>query len=550
MKNKVVALMLSIVMAASVMAGCGSNENEVASTSESASGQEEQEGVSSETESADEETDPKEIAVDHFAGTTIEIAVVKKADDTCNDWNEKEIFKLAEEATGIHVEWTLIDASASTDKIAVMLMGDDQPDVYMGALDENTLASNLDLFYDLSEEGLLETWAPKVVEDYNSVENAWGAIKWADGSIRSLITGGLGSDLGSYIASPLVINTEWLAKIGKDVPTTADELYEVLVAFRDGDMDGDGDTTNEIPLTFCNGNWEGDLMMHANAFGIGGNSSWRPETHYKNIEDGKVVSTVDTDNYRAFLEFYHKLYAEGLLDAEGFSQTSDQYSAKRTEKVVGVMGSFVKLMDEGYVPFIYQGIDGVEPKLTGLVDAFEGGRTNFCITADSENVEAVLHWWNWLSKDQETKNIAYSGSERFEVVDGNYYVKSELPEGYTVATYGMHNYGPAFLPGENAVTNPANNAPALAARLKFVEENIQLINQEGFPVAYADASAAEERAFMETELFAYIQTFTANAIVNGVTDASWEQHLNDLKTVQYYDWLQWYQDFVDEVRSR
>lgn len=544
MRNKVVALALSIMMAASVLTGCGSNK-EAASSSESVSSQEKQ-SVESSASEAEKEAEPKEIAVDHFAGTTIKIAVVKKNGDNSNDWNEKEIFKLAEEATGIHVEWTVIDPSVSKDKIAVMLMSNDQPDVYMGALDENILSSNLELFYDLSEEGLLETYAPKVVEIYDSNEYAWGSVKWQDGSIRTLLTGSM-SDTDTF-ASPHIINSEWLKKIGKDVPTTADELYEVLVAFRDGDMDGDGDTSDEIPLSFCAGYWEADTMMLANAFGISGSNEGASE-HYKNIKDGKVVSTVDTDNYRAFLEFYHKLYSEGLLDVEGFSQTPDQYKAKRKEQNIGVALSYTAQMNKGYVPFIYQGVESVEPQLSGLVGRFLANRTGFAISAKSENVEAVLHWWNWMHGDKKITSIAWGGSEFFYEENGEYYIATEnLPEGYNAQTYGMHNYCPVFPNGGRASNKELVGAAAV--RAQFYEENLHLVPTEGFPVAFGNAEMAEERTFIEAELFPYIQTFTANAIVNGVTDASWEQHLKDLKTVQYYDWLQWYQDFVDEVASR
>lgn len=545
MRNKVVALALSIMMAASMLTGCGSDKEPVASSSSESLSSQEKQSVETSTSGAEKETEPKEIAVDHFAGTTLKIVAVKRSGDTCNDWNEKEIFQLAEEATGIHVEWTLIDPTVSSDKIAVMLMGNDQPDVYIGALDESILATNLDLFYDLSEEGLLETYAPKVVETYDANEYAWDAITWYDGSIRTLLTGGMGGD--DTFASPLAINTDWLQKIGKDVPTTADELYEVLVAFRDGDMDDDGDTTDEIPLSFCNGFWDGDIMMHANAFGIASNNMDATEDHYKSLKDGKVVSTVDTDNYRAFLEFYHKLYAEGLLDPEGFSQTSDQYKAKRNEKNVGVLLVYSSVLGNSYEPFIYQGMAGVEPQLSGLVGRFMAERTSFAITAESENVEAVLHWWNWMHKDEETISIAWGGSDFFYEENGEYYINENTPEGYNAAISGIKSHSPAFNTGGRAGYKERTGSSAI--RMQFYTDNIHLVPTEGFPVYFGEPADAEERAFIEAELFTYIQTFTADAIVNGVTDASWEQHLEDLKVAQYYDWLQWYQDYVDNAPS-
>ena len=77
------------------------------------------------------------------------------------------------------------------------------------------------------------------------------------------------------------------------------------------------------------------------------------------------------------------------------------------------------------------------------------------------------------------------------------------------------------------------------------------VNLESFPIMYSsDPKVDEERGFIESELFTYISSFTADAISNGVDDAKWNQHLNDLKSYQYYDWLNIYQDMVDEAADR
>ena len=43
----------------------------------------------------------------------------------------------------------------------------------------------------------------------------------------------------------------------------------------------------------------------------------------------------------------------------------------------------------------------------------------------------------------------------------------------------------------------------------------------------------------------YISNFTADAIMNGVTDASWEKHLVDLEKYRYSDWIAWKQNYLD-----
>ena len=82
------------------------------------------------------------------------------------------------------------------------------------------------------------------------------------------------------------INKAWLDQLGLEVPTTTEELYEVLCAFRDNDMNGNGDTTDEIPLELCEKNWAAYVINFANPWGIAGNND---VDYWYKIEDGKVL---------------------------------------------------------------------------------------------------------------------------------------------------------------------------------------------------------------------------------------------------------------------
>lgn len=48
-----------------------------------------------------------------------------------------------------------------------------------------------------------------------------------------------------------MINVEWLEKLYFDMPTTTEELKEVLIAFKTKDPNGNG-KADEIPLSFIN----------------------------------------------------------------------------------------------------------------------------------------------------------------------------------------------------------------------------------------------------------------------------------------------------------
>ena len=116
------------------------------------------------------------------------------------------------------------------------------------------------------------------------------------------------------------INTAWLKKLKLDAPTTADELTEVLKAFKTGDPNGNYQQ-DEIPLAFV-GMWE--LRFLAHAFGMIDND------YYISEKDGIVSSSLTSEENRAFLTWLHQLWEEGLLDSTGFS-TNDNLRQIRRE---------------------------------------------------------------------------------------------------------------------------------------------------------------------------------------------------------------------------
>ena len=45
------------------------------------------------------------------------------------------------------------------------------------------------------------------------------------------------------------------------MPTTTDEYYEVLKAFKEQDANGNGDPNDEIPLAGCTDGWNSDPCL-------------------------------------------------------------------------------------------------------------------------------------------------------------------------------------------------------------------------------------------------------------------------------------------------
>lgn len=547
MKKRMVALMLGMLMLVSSLTGCGSSEEAKQPSADAAV--ESSDAAEDAEEGEVQEGETEEVLANSFAGTELTIAILRKSTDTTDTFNDKIIIKMVEEATGIHVNWIEVDEAVANERINVMLSESEQPDVYLGLLSDDALITNAEMFYDLSEEGLLETYAPHVLEIYDEIL-ADGAdvrkmLTMPDGTMRSLASNSAVSPT-SDAAGIQMINKAWLDKLGLPIPTTADEFYDTLCAFRDNDMNGNG-IADEIPMSFCNADGNAHIFQYANAFGIAGGHRIGAQNPFLMVKDGTVTSTVDTKEWRAYLEFYNKLISEGLVDAEGFSQTSEQFNAKIAENKVGVYSGWTPATGDGleFVTFRpFQALDGVEVVKSGNDGYYFGKLSGFVVTKDSKNVEAALTWWDYLHSSGDIMNTAYCGEKDvvwFTTEDGDYY------DDYSTDEAQANNW-------HNAITT--NTCPQRpwrvftgkrGTRFEMANEVRDLLvpYAEDIQVGLVDPLITEERTFIETDLFDYIKSYAAEAMMDGVTDESWNEYLEGLKEYQYYEWLDWYQRYMD-----
>ena len=541
-KTKVMGTILSTTMVLSMLAGCGTTD----STTETATGgMTTGETTASTTAVAETDTTP----------ITFKIAVKKHALSKCDDFNDKVAFQMAEEATGVHIEWIYVEDGAE-EKVNTMLTAD-MPDAFLGLLSENQIATSMDSFLDIS--GMLEQYAPHVYADYNKMQlNGLDLMKWPDGSIRSLMTG-LEVSYQNDAEAIQYINKDWLDQLNLEVPTTVDELYDVLCAFRDNDMNGNGDKTDEIPMELAESNWAGQVLTMSNPWGI---AAWNsdPLNYYYKLQDGKVLPTANSQEYRDYLEYMHKLVADGLLDKECFTETNDQYYAKIKSGRVGLFGGWVPqslLSNEEaakWVPVrVLKAEDSITPVKTGMRNKLFADRIGFVITANCENPERLLQWWDYLSNNTEMKyTVRFGEKGGYWDIDSDGNVIQKTPEGLTddftvdnyKYTYGMNDQCPLILKDESIKVDK-EEAYNIWVREQYVGEVWDQLATEYVPFRFVDPAKVDERTFMETELSEYIANFRANSIINGVDDAAWDEYVKQLDALQYPAWIQWYQDYVD-----
>jgi len=549
-KNKVtrfLALLLGTTMAISVV-GCGNqgNENKKSESSKKESVKED----ASKEDSSDASV-AGEIPVDYFKGTTLEIAVAKQINDLSEDFNEKPIIKRATEQTGINIKWTLVDDAAVGERTAAMLASGELPDAMLGMIGTGDLVKNAEMFYDLSQDGLLETYCPDVLEHYEKAgQEVMSMLTMKDGSIRSLVTGS-GASYGTAPFAAWWINKAWLDQLGLEVPKTGDDLYDVLCAFRDNDMNGNG-KEDEIPLAFCNQDYTAIFMNFADMFGIAGAND-DPTTYYYKIRDGKVSPTLNTDEFKAFLEYCNKLVSEGLMDAEGFSQTWDQYTAKQAEGRIGMFmmwdASYTPNQDDYILMTPPQALEGVEPIKTGIDGYFFGNLSGFVASAETENIEALLHWWNFIGGSIENIVISRGGEEGtawYKDENGEYV--SGLKPGVTVENYA-EVAATAQFPNSSCPYTPLYvfKIAKGTTRLQGLDMYYDMMLSADAYLAprLIDAKSAEDGSFLRTDLMPMISNFIGTSVVDGITDDSWENFLADLDSYGYQEWLDWVQAYYN-----
>jgi hypothetical protein len=193
---------------------------------------------------------------------------------------------------------------------------------------------------------------------------------------------------GEPLAS--VIRKDWLDKLGLPVPTTLDEFYNTLLAFRERDANGNGikDEVANIPIN-------GIGLGIPQWFGLGLDSLVGPL-------DGKAVSPWYQSHIRDYFTFMNKLYKAGLInvgDSGGSNVTNvriENRSAFFGDYMANTWVPPAVITPPGapkayYLPIVIQAYSDTQPRVVnegGVIQWLGSGM--YSIPARSRNVEKVV----------------------------------------------------------------------------------------------------------------------------------------------------------------
>lgn len=325
------------------------------------------------------------------------------------DWNDYWIIQRIEELFNVDIQIEMITNESADEKLPLLFASDDLPDFFTKSLSAEQIAQYgsegylVDLSSYLSEETTPNLWA--LLEEQPT---ALAAMTEPDGSVYSLY--GVDMAVHNQAVNRFYINYDWAEEILGKTPETLDEFYEYLKGVKEGDMNGNGDTTDEIPFGGCYSDTEftNSMMPILQAVGF-----TRME---KEAIDGKVVYVPAEDNYKAAIEFMKKLYDEELLESDFFTQSAEQRSAKWEDGLYGAVGT-------AYIAGRNQQDDSIANEynlLSPMTSEYNSERMqgvvgtnlrgNFIVTKECEHPEKVVEIWDWLLSEEGTRAVL-SGPE-------------------------------------------------------------------------------------------------------------------------------------------
>lgn len=472
------------------------------------------------------------------------------------DPNDLVINQRIAEKTNVHIDW--VDLGTGTERLEKLKLLLNSGD-YGDAIYSNVSITEADVStYSAAgvliplESYITEELTPNLYQLMQKSPESFAIETHQDGHIYALPR--VAQYAPDYLESPIWINQKWLDAVGMPAPTTADELYEVLKAFKNTDCNGNGEA-DEIPLMIYSASGYSHFEAWLGMWGIpckDGNYD-----SYLVVQDGVVKFVPMMDEYKEFLKFMNKLYSEGLIYSEAFTATTATYQNRldAPDASVGVITtkSLSSHADE-YVCIPPISANGNTPKWY-YHPGYMGIKCNFMITNKCDDPETLMAWIDtYYDPEQAFQTMFGPEGIVFEKVNGKF-VAMTPPEGVSFQQLAEDNVmeytgGPGVLYAENYGTLFDLTESQIAGQTAY---NLykDYLNDEIWPRPYLEQEQVSRAGQLRTDIFNTLNQVKAKCITGQVDDidATFEQFKKDLESMGIEEFVSIYQSAYDAFNS-
>lgn len=476
-----------------------------------------------------------------------------KSPDTM-DLNQNKMFQELENLTNVHIDWLFADSGDWEEQKALILSSGDLPEVFFGSfLNDMDIMTHLSYFVPL--ETYIDSCCPNLQKAYAEEPTMRKMITAPDGHIYSLSRK---LPMRPKACDVPFINQKWLDKLGLKMPATVDEWYTALKAFKEQDPNGNG-LADEIPLTGSAKDNMFDWIRYINPWGITDSL----ENNYLALDQktGKPVFIAADERYKQAVAFFHKMFADGIMDNEFITQTGAIADGKIRNESIAIVGTGIAWEPKSQTnPHSDEYV--VMPPLAGpngdrYVRGNDGciifGRNEFTITTKCKNPEIAMRWADIYSTDEISIQSYWGpfGVSLQKEADGTITFLPP-PEGKNGDVWyweiTCRDHGPKFVSKEMEARIKLPEGSGDGAKLAC-DPLLKDFVAKPYPLVNYTKEQADQISTLTVDIYSYVRTTWAKWISEGGIETEWDAYINQLNQMGLQDLMKIYQQALDTYNA-
>ena len=482
-----------------------------------------------------------------------------------------EMTKYMEDKTNVHINWQVSANLGDTKRI--MLASGDYPDIiFSGNIgrEEQMLYGPKGVFVPLNE--LIEKYGVETKNMFNNLTYVKQEITNPDGNIYGLPM--VSETYHMMFRYKMWMNTEWLKKLNLNMPETTEDFYQVLKAFKENDPNGNM-KKDEIPLSGISNRFNGMptylspvTFLMSSFITDDGNDRWAQPFN------GTLDTILTKPEFKEGLKYLNRLYKEGLLDTEVFTQDLTVLKQKGENPEGALLGAvschgphmFTNMGGDTFkkydpVPPL-KGPAGVQSTAYVPDRVFQGA---FVITNKCEEPEVAFRWADWLYSEEATQwtingregkewRKAESGETGINGKPGKWAIIAKINELQNVNWAQM---GPSVRTSEWRLSQVAPqdiySNEGFETRLYQATKLYDGHHAEDvFPVSlFVPLEDASESAQLRDTIYKYVDETTARFITGDLDiDSGWDGYVKSLNDMGLNRFIELNQKAYDSVYKK
>lgn len=513
-----------------------------------------------------QKVDPNELAFPLKEKTVIS-GLTSFPPNTESNPNNRTIFRRLQEKTNVEVKWTAIQSDQWNDKITLAMANPKTlaDFVFNASFNDSSLLKYADQGIIIPLEDYIDSYMPNlkaVFDKYpeyramctDSNGHIWG-LPW----IEQL---GSGKEAIQVIDNMSFINKKWLDALGLKVPNTIEEFEKVLLEFKNKasllqtkfKIDG-----SIIPMSFIMNDGGQDPYVLINGFGEGYGDADKGR-HIAVTDNRKVICSATQEGFKKGTAWLHKLYEQGLIDPEAFTQEWSTYVSKGKSGRYGVcfswdVANIANLADWVPLPVLKADVKNLTAQNGSFTSGFDRGRC--VVTAVAKNPALVCAWLDQMYDPfQSPQNNwgTYGEDDEFDI-----FVLGKNKAGKDMLKHApLGSASPVEVREAESVNGPLAildeyygvyvTCPDDAKyRLDWIKDYFTPdVNEKYvYPNVFMTREDTEEVSNIQADVSKAINTAKSDWVMNGFTDQDWENFKKKLESYKLDKLLSIFQKYLD-----